>query len=198
MVGLAPKIISINGINLLPPNSECAIACTETQLHVLCCKHPNRQANYKILIQPKHHLLSSHVMPRLCNIFTKYLAYSLGYVPEPTTNILLMDGYSLKLFNTISEQWYIVWPNAMKGLISPMWGKLKSDYYCEKYPDPNDRPKHLSDNVFKMKIIQSIWIMFQFIWRQGNNNLNNEVEGANVITMVTRLKRIYTYKTHYI
>ena len=43
-------------------------------------------------------------------------------------------------------------------------GGLQSDYYCEKYPDPNERPKHLSATVFKMKLIHEMWIMFQVIW----------------------------------
>ena len=137
-------------------------------------------------------------MPQLWDIFTEHLAYSLGYVPESTTNVTLTDRCGLKLSTVISEQGYTGWPNAMKFFIYPMWGEFQSDYYFKRYPDPNDRPNHLSATVFKIKLIQEMWIMFQGIWKQRNNILHNEAEGYNVRTMEARLKRIYTYKTHYI
>ena len=147
---------------------------TETQRHVLSCKHPNSRENYKPqLLQAKHHLPSSHIMPWLWDILTKHLAYSLGCGPEPTTNVPLADRYGLKLSIEISEQEYTGWPNATKGFISPMWGELQYNYYCEQYPDPNDCPKHLSAIVFKMKLVQAMWIMFQGIWKQRNDILHN-------------------------
>ena len=131
-------------------------------------------------------------MPRLWDIFSKHFAYSLGYVPEPTTNTSLTDEYGLKLSNAVSEQGYIGRNNAIKSFLYPTWGKLQSDYYCKRHPDTANRPKHLSATVFKMKLIQAMWIMFQGIWKQRNGNLHNEVKGANAKLMDASCRHIYT------
>ena len=95
----------------------------ETQCHVLHCKHPNRQSKYKLqLLQAKHHLPSPHIIPLLWDIFTEHLACSLGYGPEPTTNVPLTNQYFLKLSTSILENGYIIWPNSTKSFLSPMWG----------------------------------------------------------------------------
>ena len=105
----------------------CAL-CTNTQCHILLCKHSNIHTNYKLqLIQAKcicHHHMS----------YLDYEIFSLRTYPnlsntahnQPPMYPSWSDVDLISISTSVSEQGYIGCPNTIKGFLSPIWDELQS------------------------------------------------------------------------
>ena len=65
----------------------------------------------------------------------------------------------------------------LRGRISPLWGKIQNDYYCERHLDRTNRPAHLNGPSFQVQLISCMFDIFLGIWKQRNTIIHDAEVG---------------------
>ena len=115
--------------------------------------------------------------PRLWESISKHLAYAFKYGPQPDIQHIDYDNIGLTLIRAIAEQSAVGWGHMLRGRISPLWGKIQNDYYCERHLDRTNRPAHLNGPSFQVQLISCMFDIFLGIWKQRNTIIHDAEVG---------------------
>ena len=171
----------------------------ETQTHFFRCKHPDSLANFKLQLQRAKKFLEPYrPLPLLWKTITSHLLYQFSSGPPPTDRYP-DDSIGRKLRTAVNHQIHIGWKNMLRGRISPLWGEIQNDFYCQIYANDNDkRPKHLSAPVFQIRLIRAMWQIFLGVWEQRCDILHDKEVGAAKLQMDAEIQHIHKYAYHYV
>lgn len=117
---------------------------TETQSHIIRCKHPHSRLNLKLHFQQLKAFLRPFLpFHQIWSVMSSHINHTCLDGPEPSYNII-NDSVGNLLQVAIDQQKAIGWSQLLYGRIAYSWGDLQERFYNKYYSEHTDevRPKH--------------------------------------------------------